>query len=139
MQNATGCKINVTPASGRDIEREIGLVGSRDAIEKAKNAINEKVRTVVRDELRFEKGLILMVYQQEKNRSNSGMQRGQSSADRHSQKQQSLGSQGNQTQSGEPDPYAAYGGYQNYVALWYSSLQANQGQTDPQAQGPQGS
>lgn len=51
MQNATGCKINVTPASGRDIEREIGLIGSRDSIEGAKNAIWEKVRSVVRQTL----------------------------------------------------------------------------------------
>ena len=47
MQSSTGCKINVSPASGRDIERHIGLIGSRDAIERAKDAITDKVRTVV--------------------------------------------------------------------------------------------
>ena len=47
MQNSTGCKINVSPASGRDIEREIGLVGSRHAIEQAKRAISDKVEAVV--------------------------------------------------------------------------------------------
>ena len=47
MQNLTGCKINVSPASGRDIEREIGLVGTRQAIESAKRAIMEKVDAVV--------------------------------------------------------------------------------------------
>lgn len=47
MQNVTGCKINVTPASGRDIEREIGLVGSRSAIDAAKRAILDKVQAVV--------------------------------------------------------------------------------------------
>jgi len=47
MQNMTGCKINVSPASGRDVEREIGLVGSRHAIEQAKRAILEKVDAVV--------------------------------------------------------------------------------------------
>ena len=35
MQNQTGCKINVSPASGRDVEREIGLIGTRHAIEAA--------------------------------------------------------------------------------------------------------
>jgi len=35
----------------------------------------------------------------------------------------------------QADPYAAYGGYENYVALWYSSLQQN----PHQAQGPPGS
>jgi far upstream element-binding protein len=47
MQNQTGCKINVSPASGRDIEREIGLIGSRHAIDAAKRAIMEKVDVVV--------------------------------------------------------------------------------------------
>ena len=47
MQGDTGCKINVSPATGQDYEREIGLVGSRAAIERAKNAIMEKVHAVV--------------------------------------------------------------------------------------------
>ena len=47
MQNDTGCKINVSPASGRDIQREIGLIGSRGAIEAAKRAIMAKVDAVV--------------------------------------------------------------------------------------------
>ena len=47
MQNQTGCKINVSPATGRDIEREIGLIGSRHAIDAAKRAIMEKVDVVV--------------------------------------------------------------------------------------------
>ena len=47
MQNQTGCKINVSPASGRDVEREIGLIGTRHAIEAAKRAILSKVDAVV--------------------------------------------------------------------------------------------
>lgn len=47
MQSTTGCKINVAPASGQDYEREIGLVGSRVAIEQAKRAIMDKVEAVV--------------------------------------------------------------------------------------------
>jgi far upstream element-binding protein len=47
MQTNTGCKINVAQPSGRDIEREIGLVGSRNAIAAAKRAIMEKVEAVV--------------------------------------------------------------------------------------------
>lgn len=47
MQVQTNCKINVSPASGRDVEREIGLVGPRNAIEAAKRAIMEKVHAVV--------------------------------------------------------------------------------------------
>lgn len=47
MQATTGCKINVSQASGADIEREIGLVGTRQAIDAAKQAIWEKVEQVV--------------------------------------------------------------------------------------------
>lgn len=48
MQNTTGCKINVSQSSGPgEVEREIGLVGSRDAINAAKRAIEEKVDAVV--------------------------------------------------------------------------------------------
>lgn len=47
MQSNTGCKINVSPPNGRDIRREIGLVGTRQAIEAAKRAIDDKVRAVV--------------------------------------------------------------------------------------------
>jgi far upstream element-binding protein len=48
MQNTTGCKINVSQSSGPgETEREIGLVGSRDAINRAKRAIEDKVDAVV--------------------------------------------------------------------------------------------
>ena len=47
MQTTTGCKINVSQPSGRDIEREIELVGSDQSIDQAKAAIMEKVRAVV--------------------------------------------------------------------------------------------
>jgi far upstream element-binding protein len=48
MQNTTGCKINVSQSSGPgETEREIGLVGTRDSIERAKRAIEDKVEAVV--------------------------------------------------------------------------------------------
>lgn len=48
MQSNTGCKINVSQSSGPgETEREIGLVGSRDAIDRAKQAIEEKVEASV--------------------------------------------------------------------------------------------
>lgn len=47
MQSTTGCKINVSQASGADVEREIGLVGTPQAIEDAKKAIWDKVDSVV--------------------------------------------------------------------------------------------
>ncbi|EHK98287.1 putative Far upstream element-binding protein 2 [Glarea lozoyensis 74030] len=47
MQNTTGCKINVTPSSGSsETQREIGLVGSREAIAAARRAIEDKVDAV---------------------------------------------------------------------------------------------
>lgn len=48
MQNTTGCKINVAQSSGPgEVQREIALIGSRDSIERAKLAIEEKVDAVV--------------------------------------------------------------------------------------------
>lgn len=47
MQQTTGCKINVSQPNGRDVERPIGLVGTRGAIEAAKRAIMDKVHAVV--------------------------------------------------------------------------------------------
>ena len=59
MQTDTGCKINVSPATGQDIERDIGLVGSRDSIERAKHAIMEKVHAVVSPRLNSQTSLHL--------------------------------------------------------------------------------
>lgn len=168
MQNTTGCKINVSPATGQDFERDIGLVGSRDSIERAKHAIMEKVHAVV-----CLMTLLTSLHspsvtdsppQQEKN---SGRGRGSDHQNQYnngpsfSQPQQQYQQPFDHHQNPNPntnqnpnpqhqqpsgpggggaDPYAAYGGYQNYVALWYSSYQAqNQGQQNPQAQGPPGS
>lgn len=48
MQTNSGCKINVNPSSGpNEVEREIGLVGTRDAIARAKQAIEAKVEAAV--------------------------------------------------------------------------------------------
>ena len=49
MQSNTGCKINVAQSSGPgEVQREIALIGTREAIEQAKLAIDEKVDAVVR-------------------------------------------------------------------------------------------
>lgn len=48
MQSTTSCKINVSQSSGPgETEREINLIGSREAITRAKAAIEEKVDAVV--------------------------------------------------------------------------------------------
>ncbi|KAI0137157.1 hypothetical protein BJ170DRAFT_699309 [Xylariales sp. AK1849] len=122
MQSTTGCKINVSPSSGPgETEREIGLVGSRDAINRAKLAIEDKVDTV-----------------RQKNNGGGGGGGGGGGRGGRSQNQgrrdydnsgYSQNSQPNVAAGGQPpaapdgvDPYAAYGGYQNYVALWYQAL-----------------
>merc|ERR1712144_119053 len=46
IQATTGCKINVSPKQAGETDREIGLVGSRDAIAAAKRAIEDKVEAV---------------------------------------------------------------------------------------------
>ena len=138
MQATTGCKINVSQASGADIEREIGLVGTRQAIDDAKRAIWEKVDQVVS---------IPMIctappdtIQKEKNNGRrgggggGGGGRDNGGYNDYSQQQPSYGQPAAQASAPQPaaqgdaaavDPYAAYGGYQNYLNLWYSSLGYN--------------
>ncbi|KAK7740349.1 hypothetical protein SLS63_001552 [Diaporthe eres] len=130
MQNQTGCKINVSqqPAPG-EAEREIELVGNRDAIERAKRAIEDKVEAV----------------RQKSNGGGgggggggAGRGRGQhrdydnpSYGQPPSNNQQPRAPAAQAGADGQADPYAPYGGYQNYLALWYQSLaaqQANAGQ-----------
>lgn len=80
---------------------------------------------------------------QEKNRPGDGgapRENPQYNEAYYQKQQQPFDGQGNaQALAGDvaADPYAPYGGYQNYVALWYASAQANQGQA--QNQGPPGS
>ncbi|KAF7554321.1 hypothetical protein G7046_g6847 [Stylonectria norvegica] len=122
MQNVTGCKINVAQSSGPgEVQREIALIGSRDSIARAKQAIEEKVDAV-----------------RQKGSGGGGGRGGRShqDLDRNSYaQQQSPAPATNQAPQAAaaapadgPDPYAQYGGYQNYVALWYQSLMYQQQQ-----------
>lgn len=126
MQNATRCKINVAQSSGPgEVQREIALIGSRDSIARVKQAIDEKVEAV-----------------RQKN-GGGGRGHGHQDTDRggpYSQKQGSSAStnQPSQASAGDAsDPYAQYGGYQNYVTLWYQSLMYQQ-QQQQQQRGGQG-
>ncbi|GAB7342331.1 hypothetical protein MBLNU457_g0557t1 [Dothideomycetes sp. NU457] len=136
MQNHTGCKINVNQPQQPDIQRKIDLVGSRSAIEAAKRVIDEKVDTVQQRDR--EKG------QGRRDDYDGGYQQRQ--APPQQQHQQSAtpsfqmpsmpnGAAAPPADPNAPDPYAQYGGYQNYVALWYASMMAqNGGQQPPPAQ-----
>ncbi|KAI1611769.1 hypothetical protein EDD37DRAFT_650469 [Exophiala viscosa] len=119
MQNQTGCKINVSPASGRDVEREIGLIGTRHAIDAAKRAIMDKVETVrARSQGRDNRDDYTERYasQPSSYAPPSGAPAPQAAAP---------------PSEGAADPYAAYGGYQNYLQMWYAAMAAQQQQSGP--------
>ncbi|KAG6036014.1 hypothetical protein E4U41_005848 [Claviceps citrina] len=116
MQNTTGCKINVAQSSGPgEVQREIALIGSRDSIARAKVAIEEKV-----DAVRQKSG----------DRSGPPQGRGHQDHDRpsYSQGPDASANPARASSGDGADPYAQYGGYQNYVALWYQSLMYQQQQ-----------
>ncbi|KPI40664.1 Far upstream element-binding protein 1 [Cyphellophora attinorum] len=125
MQNSTGCKINVSPPSGRDVEREIGLIGTRHAVEAAKRAILAKVDAA-----------------EARGRGGGGGGGGRESRGDYANPNPYPGQSAYPAAAAAPaqqapaaggeDPYAAYGGYQNYAAMWYAAVAAQQ-----QAQGQQ--
>ncbi|KAI1428420.1 hypothetical protein F5Y12DRAFT_23973 [Xylaria sp. FL1777] len=133
MQSTTGCKINVSQSSGPgEIEREIGLVGSRDAIGRAKRAIEDKVDAV-----------------RQKNSGGAGGRGGRNQNRRDwdnpnsNYTSHSSSNQPSMTESQNPapanggaDPYAMYGGYQAYLALWYQALAQQQGGGQPTGEMP---
>ena len=113
MQSTTGCKINVSPSSGQgEVEREIGLVGSREAIAAAKHAIEDKVDAVV-STLSYIYGRCAEFSQQQKN-AGAGRNRAAQNdyGDRtytqsaYSQPQGQAPTQA-APQTGQDDPYAA--------------------------------
>ncbi|KAL9089092.1 MAG: hypothetical protein Q9165_005905 [Trypethelium subeluteriae] len=126
MQNLTACKINVSQPKPPDVEREIGLIGTRNAIESAKQAIWEKVDSVKDRSGRGARGRETDHYggdysQQQAQQPAYGAPGGVPG-----------GSQG--TSNADPnaagDPYAPWGGYNNYLAMWYAAV-AQQGQGQP--------
>ncbi|CAK7274814.1 hypothetical protein SEPCBS57363_006356 [Sporothrix epigloea] len=148
MQSTTGCKINVSQApSANENEREIGLVGTREAIERAKASVEEKVEAVRqrnsggnynpggggrgrggRD------GGDGGNYRQYRDYDNPGYGagRGDGGAGRGGAPS-GYGGGAPAPMQGAPggddpnaDPYAAYGGYAAYVALWYQALAQQQ-------------
>ena len=154
MQNQTGCKINVSQASGRDVTREIGLIGTMAAIDAAKRAIDEKVEQVVGpQEIRWPRRTANR-FQRAKNAGNYGGSGGRNdqyagsysqSQQPYAQQQQSVapaapepGAYAAPSQTDPNDPYAAYGGYQNYVLLWLSQAQAQQSVSQAGQPGPPG-
>ncbi|KAL2441062.1 hypothetical protein ABEF95_011044 [Exophiala dermatitidis] len=141
MQNQTGCKINVSPDNGRGVEREIGLVGTRQAVEAAKRAIMEKV-DAVRARIQGREGrdgrddYADRYSTQPATYPPAGVPTGQPAG--YPPAGIPAGPPAQPPPTGAPppvagaaDPYAAYGGYQNYLQMWYSALAANQQQGGP--------
>ncbi|KIN02532.1 hypothetical protein OIDMADRAFT_102675 [Oidiodendron maius Zn] len=111
MQSTTGCKINVSPSSGPgEVEREIGLVGSREAIAAAKRAIEDKVEAA---QLKSSGGGRSRPAQNDYSQPSYSHPQGQAQAQAP-------------PAAGQEDPYAAYGGYEAYVALWYHAMAQQQ-------------
>ncbi|RKU41053.1 hypothetical protein DL546_000373 [Coniochaeta pulveracea] len=139
MQSTTGCKINVSQSSGAgETEREIGLVGSRDAINRAKQAIDEKVEAVRNKNSgggRGGRGGYGGGRDGYNNQSGGHGQHRDYDAPSYGQPSNQGGAPGGHPGAqppagGDPsaDPYAAYGGYQAYLAMWYQAIAAQSGQ-----------
>ncbi|XWW93329.1 hypothetical protein V2A60_001262 [Cordyceps javanica] len=129
IQSQAECKINVAPSSGPgEVQREISLIGAPESIERAKQLIDEKVEAM-----------------KQKNAGGGGRggrdrHDGGGRGGHHDRGHGDRGGGNNYSQasstnappqgaSGDAsDPYAQYGGYQNYVALWYQSLMYQQQQ-----------
>ncbi|EHA50704.1 hypothetical protein MGG_12809 [Pyricularia oryzae 70-15] len=145
MQSSTGCKINVSQSSGpNETEREIGLVGSLDAIARAKQAIEDKVEAVRQKNSGGGGGGGSGYGGRGRHRDYDNPNYGQAS--NHSapaaQSQQPPAVQG-QPAGGAAgaDPYAAYGGYQAYAAMWFQAMaqaQQQQGGDADKKTGPPG-
>ncbi|KAI2634411.1 eukaryotic type KH-domain (KH-domain type I) [Hypomontagnella submonticulosa] len=130
MQNSTGCKINVTASVPGQSEREIGLIGSRDAINRAKQAIEDKVEAV-------------------RQKNNGGGNQGRPPRNQHRRDwdNPNYGQQSNQAierpaavataANDGSDPYAMYGGYQQYMAMWYQAYAQQQPGGQAQGEAPQ--
>lgn len=141
MQNQSQCKINVSQPSGPDIQRHIELIGTRQACEHAKRLIWEKVNAVVSFAPPYSHCCsFLMYFQREKQ---GGTTRADYEYDAHANPYAQHAAPAMPPPVGMPpagppaappggDPYAAYGGYQNYVAMWYAY--ANQAQAAPPPQ-----
>ncbi|PGH07377.1 hypothetical protein AJ79_06279 [Helicocarpus griseus UAMH5409] len=136
MQAITGCRINIQSSTGRDAEREVTLVGSRGAIEEAKRMITEKI-----DSAEYKSRSQPPRREDPYSDRYSRPQRQPYYQDQGRQAPQAAPQQPSSQPGGGDDPYAQWGGYQNYVAWWYAAMQqqaAQQqgGQSD--SQGPPG-
>jgi far upstream element-binding protein len=118
-----------------DVEREITLQGTPEAIEKARAAITEKVNSSVCRFMHLNYPSLTVIQGQKKppggNRNdydNQYNQSGYRSPPHHSA--QSQGATSQQSQSGAAanaaDPYAPWGGYEAYAQMYYAMMAQQQ-------------
>ncbi|KAI0541453.1 hypothetical protein GGR58DRAFT_20142 [Xylaria digitata] len=135
MQSTTGCKINVSQSSGPgEVEREIGLVGSHEAIGRAKQAIEDKVDAVRQKNSGGGSG-----GRGGRNQNRRDWDNPNSNYTSHSSNNQpTIPDSQNPAPAanGGADPYAPYGGYSAYVALWYQAFAQHQGAGQPTGEMP---
>ncbi|KAA8901387.1 hypothetical protein FN846DRAFT_988151 [Sphaerosporella brunnea] len=123
MQNSTGCRINVSSQfNPNDQEREISLAGNREAIARARQAIDEKVEASLNKSRTGPRGGGGGGYSDNSsNHQQSWSGSGYGAAPGQTQ-QSSSTSAAAAPQASADDPYAAYGGYQNYCAMYYAAV-----------------
>ncbi|KAM5442001.1 hypothetical protein MferCBS31731_002830 [Microsporum ferrugineum] len=136
LQSFSGCKINILPLVGREPEREVTFYGSQTAIDAAKRAVMAKVEAALKNRSqgarRDDSYSQQPQYQQQQSYSQD------SNSQQHQQQQQQQQQQAMQAGVGDgTDPYAMYGGYENYMAMWYAAMAQQQQQQQQQQQYPQ--
>ncbi|KAJ6788497.1 hypothetical protein PWT90_09679 [Aphanocladium album] len=145
IQSQAECKINVASSSGPgEVQREISLIGAPESIERAKQLIDEKVEAVKQKNAGGGGGRGGRDRHDGGGRGGHGghgghHDRGHNDRGGNSYSQSSSTNAPPQAASGDAsDPYAQYGGYQNYVALWYQSLMYQQQQQGGEGTPPAG-
>ncbi|RPB01007.1 eukaryotic type KH-domain (KH-domain type I) [Choiromyces venosus 120613-1] len=148
MQSSTGCRINVSSQFQQgDPEREIALAGTREAIARARIAIEEKVEASTRSAPPTRPSHFTPSDQQQQSQqqptwptyalpqptSNSPP------APTSNSTTPATGAAAGTVPPGIPgtaqdDPYAPYGGYQAYCAMYYAMMMQQQQQQQQQQQ-----
>ncbi|KAI5791643.1 hypothetical protein DFH27DRAFT_485842 [Peziza echinospora] len=131
MQSTTGCRINVSSQfHPSDVEREISLQGPKDAILRARKAIEDKVEASQHSGSGGGGG---------GGGFGGGDHRGGNNNNDRDHRDRDYNN--NVAAAADPaDPYAPWGGYQNYVAMYYAMLaqQGGAGGGAPGTGGPPG-
>ncbi|PUU76432.1 hypothetical protein B9Z19DRAFT_1129768 [Tuber borchii] len=142
MQSSTGCRINVSSQFQQgDPEREIALAGTREAIARARTAIEEKVEASTRsapparpahftpsDQQQQTQQSAWPAYALPQPSSNSPPAPSTSNTAAVTAATGVGGAPPGLPGAAQDDPYAPYGGYQAYCAMYYAVIMQQQQQ-----------